>query len=601
MPLTGELEHLPIVDVIQLINTTRKSGTLYVYSRKGEGQLVFDQGYIVGASHSNEKFRIGQILLDAKIISEADLDKALAAQKSAGENRKPLIATLLEHCGISKEVAFKALETLIEMTVVEMISWARGIFSLDVDSINVTDDYRYLPEQLQQEVTFDSQMILLDALRIYDEKVHAGEISIVDEPLTEPPAAPEETTDQQDREEVPELVLSDEMLGLADLDKIERKKPRCFETLNAFDPTDIHRQIISKNLPGLGTESQGQLIHYLSELSSPRLADEMTLKAATQSQAVIMYASDEFLQHAVMTVCKREGIMVFTTSDRQDLGILLEKALQKHLQPLLIFDKPDSSSETFNATKLRTTRQQIRAEFPQASIIQLVSADEYVFSLQSLGDGVRTVFPRPGYDDHQTSYAENAIEFLRALQAYIQGCFNQERQQQFAQLRDALAELKGIKFAPEISLAVLRFVAQFFDRSLTLVVSKNDFIAERSIGLQADKLSGPSPPLQFRFQRLADSLLDRACSNREIFFGANDDQQLTDNLLAEIGLPRENQILLLPLVGNDRVVTITYADFGARPAARIPIDYLDFFAQQASLTIENALYRKQLDKTSSEK
>jgi hypothetical protein len=118
MPLTGELEHLPIVDVIQLIHSTRKSGTLNVYSRKGEGQLVFNNGYIVSATHSSEKLKIGKILLESHIINQADLDKALGIQELSSDDRKPLIATLLDHCGLSKEAAFKALETLIEMTVV---------------------------------------------------------------------------------------------------------------------------------------------------------------------------------------------------------------------------------------------------------------------------------------------------------------------------------------------------------------------------------------------------------------------------------------------------------------------------------------------------
>ncbi|MCK5912634.1 MAG: DUF4388 domain-containing protein, partial [Desulfuromusa sp.] len=186
MPLTGELEHLPIVDVIQLIHSTRKSGILNVYSRKGEGQLVFNNGYIISATHSSEKLKVGKILLDSHIINQEDLDKALAIQKQAGDERKPLIATLLENCGLSKDSAFTALETLIEMTVVEMISWTRGIFTLDIDEIKVSDDYQFLPKQLQT-VALDTQMVLMDALRIFDEKVHSGEIQLSDEPLVENP------------------------------------------------------------------------------------------------------------------------------------------------------------------------------------------------------------------------------------------------------------------------------------------------------------------------------------------------------------------------------------------------------------------------------
>ena len=98
MPLTGELEHLPIVDVIQLIHSTRKSGTLNVYSRKGEGKLVFNDGYIISATHSQEKIRIGSILIENEIISQADLNKALGLQSNDPDEHKPLLAIIIETC-----------------------------------------------------------------------------------------------------------------------------------------------------------------------------------------------------------------------------------------------------------------------------------------------------------------------------------------------------------------------------------------------------------------------------------------------------------------------------------------------------------------------
>ena len=359
MPLTGELEHLPIVDVIQLIHSTRKSGTLNVYSRKGEGQLVFNNGYIVSATHSSERLKIGRILLESKIINQEELEKALTIQELSGDDRKPLIATLLEHCGLSKDAAYKALETLIEMTVVEMISWTRGIFTMDVDEIAVADDYRYLPRQLQT-VSLDTQMVLMDALRIFDEKVHTGEIELSEEPLLEDPlqqyqqqepAESESLTDDGGSDEA-DLVVSEDILGLADLDKVKRKKPHVFKGLEAFDPADIHRQVVQRTLPELAENDLEQLADYLSGLSTPYLYDSVA-GSATRSQAVILYSCDEFLQHALMTVCKKEGILVFVTAEQNELDNLIERAQFKYLEPVLIFDRPHpEQGEEFSETEL---------------------------------------------------------------------------------------------------------------------------------------------------------------------------------------------------------------------------------------------------------
>ncbi|MCK5826261.1 MAG: hypothetical protein KAG93_04445, partial [Desulfuromusa sp.] len=70
-------------------------------------------------------------------------------------------------------------------------------------------------------------------------------------------------------------------------------------------------------------------------------------------------------------------------------------------------------------------------------------------------------------------------------------------------------------------------------------------------------------------------------------------------LYPEIGVPTDNTILLLPLKSNDRIITITYADFGPHEAKQISLDFLEFFVGQAGLAMENALFRKQLNHSNS--
>lgn len=600
MPLTGELEHLPIVDVIQLIHSTRKSGTLNVYSRKGEGQLVFNNGYIVSATHSSERLKIGKILLESKIISEEDLDRALGIQELSGEDRKPLIATLLDHCGLSKDAAFKALETLIEMTVVEMISWARGIFTLDVDDINVSDDYRYLPKQLQT-VSLDTQMVLMDALRIFDEKVHAGEIEVSEEPLDSNPLENlEEKQQDLPNDPVPaaessDIIVSEDILGLADLDKIERKKPHVFKGLEAFDPAQIHRQVVDRYLSQVPTEGKETLVNYIAGISTPSLDEDGMQSTTAKSQAVIIYTCDEFLQHAIMTVCKKEGILVFVTTNRHELDNLIDRALYKYLEPILVFGPPNRDVADFSEETIVGERSLKMVQYPQISILQLASPLDFTFSLQSLNDGIRAVLPMPYYAERPDTYADDMVAFLDAFQSYIRGCFNEERRMQFAKLRNSLSGLRLLRKAPDISLLVLQFVSEVFERSLTLIVDKNDLIAERSIGIINDKSSGPATAMKFRVPVRRDSTFKKVLKSGEPFLGKIDDNSFSDLLYPQIKAPKDSTVMLLPLKSNDRIITITYADFGHLSAKQVSLDFLEFFVGQAGLAMENALFRKQLN------
>jgi hypothetical protein len=177
MSLRGNLKHFPIVDVIQFLHMTGKTGILRLRCPKGEIQLVFNEGYFVSANHIDNSVRIGQVLIDMNAITADKLNQALENQKQAGKERKPLIATLIEQGMIDKETAFKGLETLIEMTIVEVMSWNDGGFAFDVADRQISDEYRYFPEQLHIKMVLNTQGILMESLRIYDEMRRDGTLN----------------------------------------------------------------------------------------------------------------------------------------------------------------------------------------------------------------------------------------------------------------------------------------------------------------------------------------------------------------------------------------------------------------------------------------
>ncbi len=182
--LTGNLEHVPIVDVMQLLHQTRKSGILRVKGRKGESQLVFKGGYLVSANHLNNSIRIGKILVDLNIITPEILDKALQAQGRAGYERKPLIITLINQGLVNEKDAYKALEHLIEMAVLEILTWKKGSFTLEALPTSV-NDFRFYPGKLISEINVDTQSVLMEALRIFDEKRRDGELTDEEPPEDE--------------------------------------------------------------------------------------------------------------------------------------------------------------------------------------------------------------------------------------------------------------------------------------------------------------------------------------------------------------------------------------------------------------------------------
>ncbi|HKL48881.1 MAG TPA: DUF4388 domain-containing protein [Desulfuromonadales bacterium] len=278
MSLTGDLEHLPIVDVIQLMNSTRKSGILNINGRKGESQLVFKDGFIVSASHLNNSVRIGEVLLKRGAITEEALEKALEEQSKAGDDRAPLVVTLLEMGILEEHEAYKGLHELIEMTIIEILTWKKGAFLLEANLAKTPDNYQYYPKNIKREINVDTQSVLMDALRIFDEKVRDGQLDFED-----------------DGEEETEITADD--LGLSDMEQLERKIPGVYAGLD---------ERTSSSDAGSDPSGQGNLVRHLNEV----IAELDGLGSAPEiALAQLRFAAKVFPRALTLVVRKGELVV----------------------------------------------------------------------------------------------------------------------------------------------------------------------------------------------------------------------------------------------------------------------------------------------------
>ena len=589
MSFTGDLEHLPIVDIIQLLHATRKSGTLSVRGRKGESQLVFKDGYIVSANHANNSVRIGNILIETNAITTEILNQALMEQENADQSRKPLIATLMEQGRVKKDEAFKCLETLIELTVVEILTWSKGTFALDVDRVTVSDDYRYFPENLHQEINLDTQNVLMDALRIYDEKMRDGafpqeESGDDDSPR---PAFTQGAADMKS--------ISADDLGLADLDRLERKIPAVFAGLDDRAPDKVHREKLQKAAQPLESEEEEQLTLFLSKYSGEPARRSPVPQEGVQ--AVILLSRDDLLTHCLTTICTREGAVVFATQEEQDLAPIIDQFLAKQFVPILVLDRPNAYERGFNADTLSGLRKQYRAKYPRLAIIQLASPDDYELSLQAFLEGANTVFPRPVRGVH-APFASRMIAFLEAFRAHITGYAGDMGRNRTVLLAKAVSALRTLREPPEIALVLLQFVAEIFERALTLIVSPDGLIAEKNIGVKAAKEAGISPPLGVRLPLVKPSLFSRVIEGGSVYFGKDDEEALSRHLYPAIGSPLHPLALLMPMRMHGRTIAFIYGDFGQKEPPQLLVEHLEILANQAEFALDNAYYRKKLEKPS---
>jgi hypothetical protein len=599
MSFVGELEHLPIVDVIQLLNSTRKSGTLCIKSKKGESQLVFIDGFIVSANHVNTSVRIGQILLEMKAITREDLESALAEQFNAGTSKAPLIASLIEKGKIAKEVAYRGLETLIEMTIVEVLTWKSGTFELDVDKILISDEYRYFPEKLKQDIMLNPQSILMDALRIYDEKMRDG--TLTDETFaTEDFVDAGFDADWEAHEDSPAIAATEaitaDLLGLDDLESLEKRIPDVFSGVRELpDPAAAHRKSLRSAMSAIPDEQQGLLLDFLTSLGK----EVRTTPPGAPTLSIILYSNDDLIKHTVTTLFKHDGHVVFTTDDADTLDKMIDKALSRDLVPVLLFEPPAKTDGSFSRQQIITLLQEKRPAYPYLPIVQMTGEEDAGFSLQALLQGATLIIPWPGRNRDKIGIAEEIIQFLHSLKRCLDQPFTTP-DRSFAVpartdlnlLRECIFELDNLSDAQDVSLVILKFAVTIFERALTFVVGKADLIAEKSIGIRGDKSEGASAPLMFRVPLSEHSLLRKTVETGQLYIGDPTDDNLSRLIYQEIPPPGSPTITLVPIKSMGRVIALVYGDFGAKPGATVETDQLQILAHHAGLVLENTFYRK---------
>jgi hypothetical protein len=297
-------------------------------------------------------------------------------------------------------------------------------------------------------------------------------------------------------------------------------------------------------------------------------------------------------------MCKYEGALVFSTSDEDDLDPIIDQYMLKKIVPVLVFDEPDLSDGSQSIENVTRIRQQKKETYPQLSVVQLASEVDYRFILQSYDDGVKAVFPKPSKEIRSETFIEDSMHFFETFLTYTKSFFSEQDQQMHRSLKDSTLELQELSDAPDISFAMLNFVSERFERSLTFIVRDGELIAERGIGAKEDKSKGVSPPLKFNISLATPSVFNTAIERGEVFYGECDDKVLKEFLFKEIGASKNKTILLLPMKRRGKTIALTYADFGQKEPALVQLDELEIFASQAGLVLENSLYRRQIEKSS---
>jgi hypothetical protein len=161
MAIEGPLRELGIHDVFQLLDLSRKTGTLVVTSalRDNEGVVLFEKGKVISGAIRSNPHRIGDLLVRSGRLTDADLARVRDVQASGDKRRFGEILVALQL--VTAREMERQVRQQIEAVVFELMSWSEGHFRFD-EGLN---------EDALQDATapLSTESLLMEGARRIDE------------------------------------------------------------------------------------------------------------------------------------------------------------------------------------------------------------------------------------------------------------------------------------------------------------------------------------------------------------------------------------------------------------------------------------------------
>ncbi len=168
MSISGSLEDVSVAEVMQFIHLGGRTGTLRLEAPDRRAEVGFHRGRIISAVGPGRQ-RLGDLLVERGEVRAEELAAALAAQER-DHGRRSLGQILLSKGHVTPERLRQAVAEQIERTVFEIVGWSVGSFEFALDELSPVDDIALYPGDLLPDINLNTQMVVLEALRIFDEK-----------------------------------------------------------------------------------------------------------------------------------------------------------------------------------------------------------------------------------------------------------------------------------------------------------------------------------------------------------------------------------------------------------------------------------------------
>ncbi len=183
MSLIGNLSDIAVVDLMQFVHLGARTGTLVLKRDHDLAHISFHRGRIVSA-WGPTSVSVCELLVMKGALQRSQLD-AIVAEHAAMVAPVPLGQLLVAKGLVTSDAMKDAITHKVERTVFDLIGWTYGNFRFELDEVRGDQEIALVPGDVIQQLDINTEMVLIEALRLFDERNRA-----VAEAAPAPPALP---------------------------------------------------------------------------------------------------------------------------------------------------------------------------------------------------------------------------------------------------------------------------------------------------------------------------------------------------------------------------------------------------------------------------
>jgi hypothetical protein len=552
MALSGSLEDISIVDVLQILGMAGKNGVLHLDREDQKAQIAFSDGRVVAVTTHPRLSFLTDILIERGHLTQEKLLQALERQRDQGTRHIPLGSTLLEIGAVTVAHIEDAVSQSILAAVGEIASWTDGEFWFEPGGMKPPVDPLFIPETVAVEVSISPQELLLEAARIHDEAMEA----------------------QRKRK-----AAEDREAGEAEP---AAEKAAEGETADAAT--------------GTSTEEPGQQ-EDLAELTEEEVMADLNPPA-------ILLSPDPELGGSLIVALKEKEVTLHPARTFEDARYLLVRLAGRH--PLLVVDTDMVSADLARGQQGIHSVLQQRRESGNVPILTFGSGKNPRLMAGVLSAGVVSHVPRPVQEKDESPEAFQRFigtmaqlirkELSRMLPEEGTVPRNVQPMTYVGSLYHTMLDLRRSYHSVTVSLDVLRFVADYLERAVLFLVKEASLVGLGGFGLRGTGGSDPGKSLpKLRITIPEGSPIFEVIKNGTVQMVTElEGDKVFKKLYDLVGAPVRSEALLIPIVVNERTTSLIYADNGTQDIEVCSPEPLGILVEHAGLLLENMLLRRKL-------